>query len=244
MSGLYCSARPDSNVARVAIYTDQAPERGHNAHHMTQTSHTIASFLGPRRKSLVFKKKQAIYPQGDAADSVFYLQEGNIQLSILSTRGKEAIIAVLEPGSFFGEECLASQPFRMARATALTTCTVLEVKKNAMIALVRTKPGFSAIFMTHLLSRNIRVQEDLIDHLFNNSEKRLARVLLLLANFGKDGRPETVIPAISQETLAEMIGTTRSRVSGFMNKFRKLGFIEYNGHLNVHSSLLNVILHD
>ena len=244
MSDLYCSAWPDSNVASVTFYTDLAPDRGHNAIYMSQASHTIASFLGARRKSISFKKKHAIYPQGDAADSVFYLQEGTVQLSILSTRGKEAIIAVLDAGSFFGEECLAGQPFRMARATALTPCTVLEVKKSAMIALVRTKPAFSAIFMAHLLSRNIRIQEDLVDHLFNSSEKRLARILLLLANFGKDGHPETVIPSISQETLAEMVGTTRSRVSGFMNKFRKLGFIEYNGHLNVHSSLLNVILHD
>jgi CRP-like cAMP-binding protein len=207
-------------------------------------SHAIVSLLGTRHKAHLFKKKHAIYPQGDAANSVFYLQEGKVQLSILSTRGKEAIIAVLDAGSFFGEECLAGQPFRMARATALTLCTTLEVKKKTMVSLVRTKPQFSGIFMAHLLSRNIRIQEDLVDQLFNSSEKRLARVLLLLANFGKEGRPETVIPAISQETLAEMIGTTRSRVSGFMNKFRKLGFIEYNGHLNVHSSLLNVILHD
>jgi CRP-like cAMP-binding protein len=211
---------------------------------MPQTSNAIASLLGARHKSLTFKNKQTVHPQGDAADSVFYLQEGKVQLSILSTRGKEAIIAVLDAGSFFGEECLAGQPFRMTRATAMTACTVLEIKKKAMITLVRTKPEFSAHFMAHLLSRNVRIQEDLVDQLFNSSEKRLARILLLLANFGKEGRPETVIPAISQETLAEMIGTTRSRVSGFMNKFRKLGFIEYNGHLNVHSSLLNVILHD
>ncbi len=211
---------------------------------MAIVSHSIASLIGARRKAHLYKKKQAIYPQGNAADSVFYLQEGKVQLSILSTRGKEAIIAVLEAGSFFGEECLAGQPFRMARATAMTSCSTLEVKKKAMVSLVRGKAEFSEKFMAHLLSRNIRIQEDLVDQLFNSSEKRLARILLLLANFGKPGRPETVIPAISQETLAEMIGTTRSRVSGFMNKFRKLGFIEYNGHLNVHSSLLNVILHD
>jgi len=211
---------------------------------MPQASQSIESLLGTRGIVHIYKKKHAIYPQGDGAESVFYLQEGKVQLSILSTRGKEAIIAVLDEGSFFGEECLAGQPFRMARATALTPCRVLEVKKKTMVSLVRSKPEFSAIFLAHLLSRNIRIQEDLVDQLFNSSEKRLARILLLLANFGKEGKPETVIPAISQETLAEMIGTTRSRVSGFMNKFRKLGFIEYNGHLNVHSSLLNVILHD
>src|SRR5579872_1061656 len=209
---------------------------------------TIVGLVGSRRKVHHFKKKRAIFSQGDAADSVFYLQEGRIQLSILSSRGKEAIIAVLDAGNFFGEECLAGQPLRMARATAMTACTVFEIKKKTMVSLVRANPQFSERFMGHLLSRNVRIQEDLVDQLFNSSEKRLARILLLLANFGKNGRPEAVIPAISQETLAEMIGTTRSRVSGFMNKFRKLGFIEYsghlNGHFNVHSSLLNIILHD
>jgi|SRR5579872_2137070 len=205
---------------------------------------TIVGLVGSRRKIHLFRKKRTIFSQGDAADSVFYLQEGRIQLSILSTRGKEAIIAVLDEGNFFGEECLAGQPLRMVRATTMVNSTVLEIKKKTMVSLVRSKPDFSEKFMAHLLSRNIRIQEDLVDQLFNSSEKRLARILLLLANFGKDGRPEAVIPAISQETLADMIGTTRSRVSAFMNKFRKLGFIEYNGSLNVHSSLLNVILHD
>ena len=207
-------------------------------------SQTIVSLVGSRRKVHHFKKKRAIFSQGDAADSVFYLQEGRIQLSVLSSRGKEAIVAVLDAGNFFGEECLAGQPVRMARATTMTNSTVLEIKRKTMVSLVRAKPEFSERFMAHLLSRNIRIQEDLVDQLFNSSEKRLARILLLLANFGKDGRPEAVIPSISQETLADMIGTTRSRVSAFMNKFRKLGFIEYNGELNVHSSLLNVILHD
>ena len=207
-------------------------------------SKTIVSLVGSRRKVHHFKKKRAIFSQGDAADSVFYLQEGRIQLSVLSSRGKEAIVAVLDAGNFFGEECLAGQPVRMARATTMTNSTVLEIKRKTMVSLVRAKPEFSERFMAHLLSRNIRIQEDLVDQLFNSSEKRLARILLLLANFGKDGRPEAVIPSISQETLADMIGTTRSRVSAFMNKFRKLGFIEYNGELNVHSSLLNVILHD
>jgi CRP/FNR family cyclic AMP-dependent transcriptional regulator len=215
---------------------------------MPSAAHSIAALVGNRRKAHTLKKNHAVYSQGDPADSVFLLQDGRVRLSVLSTRGKEAIIAVLESGSFFGEECLAGQPFRMARATAMTVGTVLEIKKKTMVSVVRGKREFAAAFMAHLLSRNIRIQEDLVDQLFNSSEKRLARILLLLANFGKEGRPETVIPTISQETLAEMIGTTRSRVSGFMNKFRKLGFIEYNshlnGHLNVHSSLLNVILHD
>lgn len=211
---------------------------------MTIDHKTIAAEIGDRRRLHHFKKKHTIFSQGDAADSVFYLEDGIVRLSILSSRGKEAIIAVLDAGNFFGEECLAGQPLRMARATAMTACTVFEIKKKIMISLVHAKPQFSERFMAHLLSRNVRIQEDLVDQLFNSSEKRLARVLLLLANFGKDGRPETVIPSVSQETLAEMIGTTRSRVSAFMNKFRKMGFIEYNGNLNVHSSLLNVILHD
>jgi CRP-like cAMP-binding protein len=211
---------------------------------MTIDPQTIASLVGNRRRVHVFKTKRTIFSQGDVSDSVFYLERGRVQLSVLSTRGKEAIVAILDAGNFFGEECLAGQPLRMARATAASPSTVLEIKKKTMVALVRTKPMFSEQFVAHLLLRNIRIQEDLVDQLFNSSEKRLARILLLLANFGKDGRPEAVIPSVSQEMLAEMIGTTRSRVSAFMNKFRKLGFIEYNGSLNVHSSLLNVILHD
>jgi CRP/FNR family cyclic AMP-dependent transcriptional regulator len=205
---------------------------------------TITSLVGSRRKVHALRSKRTIFSQGDAADSVFYLEEGKVQLSILSSRGKEAIVAVLDEGNFFGEECLAGQPLRMARATTLSPCMVLEIKKKTMVSLVRAKPEFSEQFISHLLTRNIRIQEDLVDQLFNSSEKRLARILLLLANFGKDGKPDAVIPAVSQETLAEMIGTTRSRVSAFMNKFRKLGFIEYNGELHVHSALLNVILHD
>lgn len=212
--------------------------------HVAHTSGSISAIVGNRRKARLFKKKDAIYAQGDPAGSVFYLQEGTVRLSILSTRGKEAIIAVLEPGSFFGEECLVGQSLRSARATTMSASTIFEIKKKSMVALVRAKPEFSEKFVAHLLSRNIRIQQSLVDQLFNSSEKRLARVLLLLANFGKDGRPDRVIPAITQETLAEMVGTTRSMVSGFMSKFRKLGFIEDNGRLNVHSSLLNVLLHD
>jgi CRP/FNR family cyclic AMP-dependent transcriptional regulator len=190
-------------------------------------------------------KDAAIFAQGDPADSVFYVQRGKIKLAVVSSRGKEAVIAILSDGFFFGEGCLAGQPVRMASAVALTECTIAQVKKTAMVRVLHDEPVFSETFIAHLLTRNIRIEEDLIDHLFNSSEKRLARILLLLANFGKEVRPEESIPNISQETLAEMIGTTRSRVSFFLNKFRKLGFIEYNGGgMHVHPSLLNVILHD
>ena len=167
-----------------------------------------------------------------------------IELKVLSQQGKEAILAILDVGDFFGEGCLAGQPLRMATAVAATECSVMRLEKSAMIAVLHKEPVFSALFISYLLTHNIRIEEDLVDQLFNSSEKRLARLLLLLANFGKEGKPEAVIPKVSQESLAEMIGTTRSRVSFFMNKFRKLGFIEYNGGLSVHSSLLNVVLHD
>jgi CRP/FNR family transcriptional regulator, cyclic AMP receptor protein len=190
------------------------------------------------------RRRQIVFSQGDAADSVFYIQKGKIELKVLSQQGKEAILAILSACDFFGEGCLAGQPLRMATAAAVTECSVVRLDKSAMIKVLRDEPVFSALFMSYLLIRNIRIEEDLVDQLFNSSEKRLARLLLLLANFGKEGKPEAVIPKVSQETLAEMIGTTRSRVSFFMNKFRKLGFIEYNGGLSVHSSLLSVVLHD
>jgi CRP-like cAMP-binding protein len=191
------------------------------------------------------KKGQTIFSQGDAANAVFYVQKGRIKLTVISKRGKEATIALLGSGSFLGEECIAViQPQRMATATALTASTILRIERKEMVRVLHEEKLFSEVFVSHLLARNTRIQEDLVDQLFNSSEKRLARALLLLAQFGKDGAPETVIPKIGQETLAEMIGTTRSRVSFFMNRFRKLGFIEYNGKLSVHSSLLNVILHD
>jgi CRP/FNR family cyclic AMP-dependent transcriptional regulator len=191
------------------------------------------------------KKGQTIFCQGDAANAVFYVQKGRIKLTVISKRGKEATIALLGSGSFLGEECIAAiQPQRMATATALTPSTILRIDRKEMVRVLHEEQLFSEIFVSYLLTRNTRIQEDLVDQLFNSSEKRLARALLLLAQFGKDGAPETVIPKIGQETLAEMIGTTRSRVSFFMNRFRKLGFIEYNGKLSVHSSLLNVILHD
>jgi CRP/FNR family transcriptional regulator, cyclic AMP receptor protein len=175
---------------------------------------------------------------------VFYIQTGQVKLTVTSSQGKEAILAMLEPGAFFGEGCLAGQLVCMATATAAETSTLIRIDKQAMIRVLHDEPTFSGLFLGYVLSRNIRIQEDLVDQLFNSSEKRLARVLLLLAHFGKEGKSDAIIPKISQETLAEMIGTTRSRVSFFMNKFRKLGFVYYNGGLHVHSSLLNIVLHD
>jgi CRP/FNR family transcriptional regulator, cyclic AMP receptor protein len=200
--------------------------------------------VGTGKTMAELRRRQIVFSQGDPADAVFYVQKGKIELKVLSQQGKEAILAILSVGDFFGEGCLAGQPLRMATAAAATESSVMRLEKSAMIAVLHEEPVFSAHFIAYLLTRNIRIEEDLVDQLFNSSEKRLARLLLLLANFGKEGKPEAVIPKVSQEALAEMIGTTRSRVSFFMNKFRRLGFIEYNGALNVHSSLLNVVLHD
>ena len=200
--------------------------------------------LGKGKTSLTSPKKHTIFSQGDAAEAVFYVQAGKIKLTVVSQQGKEAVVAILERGAFFGESCLAGQVIRTATATAVEDSTIVRIDKEAMIRVLHEEPTFAELFMAYLLAHTIRIEEDLVDQLFNSSEKRLARVLLLLAHFGKEGKPETVIAKISQETLAEMIGTTRSRVSYFMNKFRKLGFIDYNGELHVHSSLLNVVLHD
>jgi len=196
------------------------------------------------RTSREYRKGEAVFAQGDAADAVFFVQRGKVKLTVLSRQGKQAVIALLTPGEFFGEGCLAGQPLRMATATALTEGTIIRLAKSTMVRTLHREPVFAEMFTTYLLSRNIRMEEDLVDQLFNSSEKRLARILLLLANFGKEGRPEPVVPKISQEMLAEMVGTTRSRISHFMNKFRKLGFVDYNGGLEVHSSLLGVVLHD
>jgi CRP/FNR family cyclic AMP-dependent transcriptional regulator len=185
-----------------------------------------------------------VFSQGDAASSLLYIQKGKVKLTVLSKGGKEAVIAVLGAGDFFGEGCLAGQQLRMATATAMTECSIMRLERATVIEMLHQQPAFSELLLAYMLTRTIRIEEDLVDQLFNSSEKRLARALLLLANFGKEGKPEKVIPKISQETLADMIGTTRSRVSFFMNKFRRLGFIEYNGSLEVHSSLLNVVLHD
>ena len=189
-------------------------------------------------------KERTIFAQGDEADAVFYVQKGRVRLTVVSQTGKEATIALLGEGDFFGEGSLAGQVRRMGTAMAMTACELSRVDKKAMMEALHREQTFSDMFVAYLLARNIRYEEDLVDQLFNSSEKRLARVLLLLARFGKEGKPEAVVPKISQETLAEMIGTTRSRVSFFMNRFRKLGFIDYNGGLEVHSSLLNVVLHD
>ena len=195
-----------------------------------------------KKSILRFRKKRVIFSQGDAADAVFYILEGKVKLTVLSSKGKVAVIAMLEQGDFLGEACLSGQLIRTA--TVLAESTILRIDKPAMIRVLRQEPAFAEMFMSHLLSRNIRIEEDLVDQLFNSSEKRLARVLLLLAHFGKESKVEPIIPKISQETLADMVGTTRSRVSFFLNKFRSLGLIDYNGGLRIRSSLLNIILHD
>jgi CRP/FNR family cyclic AMP-dependent transcriptional regulator len=191
-----------------------------------------------------YRKDQIIFSQGNPADAVFYIQKGKVKITVVSEQGKEAVVAILGPDEFCGEGCLTGQPRRMATAVAMTECEIMRLEKAAMVRVIHEEPAFSEMFVAHLLARTIRVEEDLVDQLFNSSEKRLARALLLLANFGKESRPEPINANVSQEMLAEMIGTTRSRVSHFMNKFRKLGFIDYNGHLEVHSSLLNVVLHE
>jgi len=205
---------------------------------------TFLTQAGGGKTFLSCRKNHILFAQGDAADAIFYILEGKVTLTVVSKRGKEAVVAILERAAFFGEACLTGQASRLEAATALEASKVVRIDKATMIHLLHNEPTFSEVFMSYLLSRNVRIQEDLVDQLFNSAEKRLARVLLLLAHFGKEGKPEPVIPKISQETLADMVGTTRSRVSAFLNKFRKLGFIDYNGRMEVHSSLLNIVLHD
>ena len=200
--------------------------------------------VGKGRTISEYRKNQVIFAQSDPAEAIFYVQKGKVKLTVVSHNGKEAVIAILGVGDFLGEGCLAGRPLYLGTATTMSDCSIVRLEKAATVKFLREQPAFTEMFLSYLLSRNIRIEEDLVDQLFNSSEKRLARLLLLLANFGKESRPEPVIAKISQETLAEMIGTTRSRVSFFMNKFRKLGFIEYNGGLHVHSSLLNIVLHD
>jgi CRP/FNR family transcriptional regulator, cyclic AMP receptor protein len=209
-------------------------------------SKRFLSTIDGGRKIATFAKRQTIFVQGDTSDAVFYIQNGKVKLTVVSKIGKEATLGILNEGDFFGEGCLTGQPLRMSSATAMTDCSVMRIAKKSMIEVLHREHAFSDMFVAYLLTRNIRYEEDLVDQLFNSSEKRLARMLLLLAHFGKEGVSETVIPKISQETLAEMVGTTRSRVSFFMNRFRKLGFVDYgeSGGLRVHSSLLNVVLHD
>lgn len=205
---------------------------------------TFLAKVGHGKTTLRAPKEHLIFSQGDAANAVFYVQAGRIKLTVVSQQGKEAVVGILEYGSFFGEGCLAGQLACMATATALNASTIVRIEKAAMIRVLHDESSFSELFMAYMLSRNVRIQADLVDHLFNSAEKRLARILLLLAHYGKEGEPEPVIPKITQDTLADMIGTTRSRVSLFLNKFRKLGFIQYNGRMEVHSSLLNIVLHD
>jgi CRP-like cAMP-binding protein len=200
--------------------------------------------VGGGRSIAKYRKNELVFSQGDAADSVFFIQKGRVKVTVLSEHGREAVVAILGKDEFCGEGCLAGQKRRMATASAMTECEIMRIEKETIVRALHDEPAFSEMFVGYLLARTIRVEEDLVDQLFNSSEKRLARALLLLANFGKEGRPEAIIAKVSQETLAEMIGTTRSRVSFFMNKFRKLGFIDYNGKLEIHSSLLSVVLHD
>jgi CRP-like cAMP-binding protein len=217
------------------------------ANNTNQTSFDPKAFLakvGEGKTILEFRKDQVVFAQGDVADSVFYIQKGRVKLVVISEQGKEAVVGILGPGQFFGEGCMNGHSVRIATTTAMEECVITVIAKTAMLATLHDQPAFSELFMMYLLTRNSRIEEDLIDQLFNSSEKRLARLLLLLANFGKEGSPQPISPNISQETLAEMIGTTRSRVSFFMNKFRKLGFISYNGKIEVHNSLLNAVLYD
>ena len=221
--------------------------------HMVKVSHKktaefrTAAFLSQNGRGRVladFQKGKVVFAQGDTANAIFHIQKGKVKVAVVSKNAKEAVIAILGAGDFFGEGCLTAQTLRMATATAMTDASIMRLEKATVVAALHKEPSFSELLLSYMLTRSIRIEEDLVDQLFNSSEKRLARVLLLLANFGKDSKPETVISKISQETLAEMVGTTRSRVSFFMNKFRRLGFIKYNGTLEVHSSLLNVVLHD
>lgn len=236
------SARRSNAVER------HASQRGNGNGHAKKLGFDAAGFLAKAGLSKViaeYPKNNTIFSQGDTADEVFYIQKGKVKLAVVSPQGKEATVAVLSSGDFAGEDCIATtHPLRLITATALSDCVLLKIGKNEMVRVLSKEQAFSDVFVAFLLARNARIQEDLIDQLFNSSEKRLARILLQLAQFGKEGTPQVVIPKISQESLAEMVGTTRSRVSFFMNRFRKLGFIEYDGAIKVHSSLLNVVLHD
>jgi CRP/FNR family cyclic AMP-dependent transcriptional regulator len=207
----------------------------------------LASFLAqPANGQSIdrYRKNKVVFSQGDPADAVFYVQKGKLKVTVVSDRGKEAVAAILGPDEFFGEACMAGQTLRLVTVSAMTDAVVVRIERPTMVRLIQEQPAFSQVFVTHLLNRTIRVEADLIDQLFNSSERRLARLLLLLANYGNEGKLEPILAQISQETLAEMIGTTRSRVSFFMNRFRKLGFISYNGHIEVHTSLLNLVLHE
>ena len=246
------SSRPNGRDAVMSSATgskpaSKSPSRKAGRKPATEVSFDPVTFLETNANGRVISrhsKKDVIFSQGDDADSIFYIRTGKIKVAVVSKQGKEAVVALLNPDEFFGEGCLIGQPKRLATASALTECEIMRVDKAEIQRVLQDEPAFSEMFISHMLVRNARIEEDLVDQLFNSTEKRLARLLLLLANFGKEGRPEPIVAKISQETLAEMIGTTRSRVSHFMNKFRELGFIDYNGHLEVHSSLLGVLLAD
>jgi CRP/FNR family cyclic AMP-dependent transcriptional regulator len=207
-------------------------------------AHVFLAKVGTGKAILEFHQNQNVFEQGDVADTIFYIQKGKVKVTVLSELGREAVVGILEPGQFFGESCMNGHKLRMSTTTAMEDCVITSITRTAMLAALHDEPAFSELFMKYLLTRNSRIEEDLIDQLFNSSEKRLARMLLLLANFGKQGSPQPISPNISQETLAEMIGTTRSRVSFFLNKFRKLGLIDYNGHIEVHNSLLSAVLQE
>jgi len=232
-----------SITRRAAVKVPRSPKRA-NSKSPAFDAQAFLDSAGVARRVKAFKSGEVVYSQGDAAKSVMYLQEGGVQLSVVSESGKEAVVAILGPGDFFGEGCLAGQSIRMGTATAITPTTVLVIEKSEMFKVLHEQHDLSDLFITFMLARNIRIEEDLIDQLFNSSEKRLARTLLLLARYGKEDQPHGLLPKVSQETLAEMVGTTRSRVNFFMNKFRKLGFIKYNGGLQVNTSLLSVVLHE
>ncbi len=239
------SAQAHPAAAIIAVNQPASPRRNGHARHMGFHAADFLAKAGLCKVIVGYPKNATIFSQGDAADAVFYIQKGKVKIAVVSSQGKEATVAVLGVGEFVGEDCIATtHPLRLVTATALTECVLLRIGKQEMVRVLSREHAFSDVFVSFLLARNARIQEDLIDQLFNSSEKRLARVLLLLAQFGKEGKPEVVIPKISQESLAEMVGTTRSRVSFFMNRFRKMGFIEYDGPIKVHSSLLNVVLHD
>ena len=239
-SGSSASLLPASPTAVKLSPIEVLPERA-----SAFDPHLLLTKLSAGKSTQVFLAEESVFSQGDVADAVFYIQSGKVKLTVVSKTGKEAVVAILSQASFFGEGCLAGQPLRMATASADQKSTIVRVEKRAMVALLHQEPEFAEQFLAYLLSRNIRMEADLVDHLFNSSEKRLARLLLLIANFGQESKPIPLIAKMSQETLAEMIGTTRSRVSFFMNRFREMGFIEYNGDgVNVHSSLVSVVLHD
>jgi CRP/FNR family transcriptional regulator, cyclic AMP receptor protein len=230
-------------IAKIGSTAGTMPDMSDNTHQAFDPKEFLAR-VGEGKTIAEFGKDQVVFTQGDAADTIFYIQKGQVKVVVISEQGKEAVVGIVGPGQFFGEGCMNGHSLRIATATAMEECLVTAITKAAMLAALHDEPKFSELFMAYLLTRNSRIEEDLIDQLFNSSEKRLARLLLLLANFGKEGSPQPITPNISQETLAEMIGTTRSRVSFFMNKFRKLGFISYNGKVEVHSSLLNAVLYD